>query len=47
MSVDVYQDATILEDMLSQEGGSWREWPLLASDGDLATLIELVSDNQV
>ena len=25
----------------------WREWPLLASDGDMATLVELVSENKV
>ena len=47
LPAELYQDATGLEEMLSQEDLSWREWPLLASDGDVAALIELVSDHQV
>ena len=30
-----------------EEEIEWREWPLLASDGDMAALIELVSENKV
>ncbi len=45
---DVFQDAAALEGLLSQrEDGDWREWPLVSSDGDIAALIELVSDNKV
>ena len=29
------------------DGNEWREWPLVASDGDTAALIELVSQNRV
>lgn len=45
---DTFQDAVALEDLFSeQEDESWREWPLLASDGDCAALIQLVSENKV
>lgn len=47
MSADLYQDAAALEDMLNQGDVSWREWPLVANDGDVAALIELVSSEQV
>ncbi|KAJ7630526.1 hypothetical protein FB45DRAFT_915784 [Roridomyces roridus] len=43
---DVFQDAIALED-ISSEDPEWREWPLLATDGDTAALIQLVSDNKV
>ncbi|KAJ7596727.1 hypothetical protein C8J56DRAFT_295687 [Mycena floridula] len=42
---DLFQDATALEDISVE--GEWREWPLLASDGDLAALIQLVSEEKV
>lgn len=49
MSRDLFQDATALEELLSQQDDSsdWREWSLLAGDGDAAALIELVSENKV
>ncbi|KAJ7102344.1 hypothetical protein B0H15DRAFT_814236 [Mycena belliarum] len=43
---DTFQDAVALED-ISTEDYTWREWPLLATDGDTAALIQLVSDNKV
>ncbi|OBZ79916.1 Transcription factor tau subunit sfc3 [Grifola frondosa] len=49
LSRDLYQDACAFEEVLGQEEDAerWREWPLLASDGDTALLIELVSENRV
>lgn len=29
------------------DGNEWREWPLVASDGNTAALIELISQNKV
>ncbi|KAJ7124740.1 hypothetical protein C8R43DRAFT_31912 [Mycena crocata] len=43
---DTFQDATALED-ISIDDQTWREWPLLSTDGDTAALIQLVSDNKV
>lgn len=43
---DTFQDAAALEDILIQDD-AWREWPLLATDGDLAALIQLVSEHKV
>ncbi|KAG6866027.1 hypothetical protein C0991_009436 [Blastosporella zonata] len=43
---DTFQDAIALEE-LSLQDDSWREWPLLATDGDSAALIQLVSENKV
>ncbi|GLB36492.1 putative B-block binding subunit of TFIIIC [Lyophyllum shimeji] len=43
---DTYQDAIALEE-LSLQDDTWREWPLLATDGDSAALIQLVSENRV
>ncbi|KAG6814043.1 hypothetical protein H0H92_003893 [Tricholoma furcatifolium] len=43
---DTFQDAIALEE-LSLQDNTWREWPLLATDGDSAALIQLVSDNKV
>ncbi|KAF5377206.1 hypothetical protein D9615_006321 [Tricholomella constricta] len=43
---DTFQDAVSLEEMSLQDD-SWREWPLLATDGDSAALIQLVSENKV
>ncbi|KAI0786110.1 hypothetical protein C8Q75DRAFT_304194 [Abortiporus biennis] len=50
ISEDIFQDAAELEDTLTQQEGDtpeWREWSLLAVDGDAAALTELVSKNQV
>lgn len=48
-SRDLFQDATALEELLTQQEDNtdWREWSLLAGDGDAAALIELVSENKV
>ncbi|EPQ61082.1 hypothetical protein GLOTRDRAFT_113540 [Gloeophyllum trabeum ATCC 11539] len=45
-SSDLFQDASALEDICFLQDGEWREWPLLATDGDIAVLIELASENK-
>jgi len=50
MPRETFRDASFLEELWIEqdEGGTeWREWPLLATDGDMAALIELVSENKV
>lgn len=48
---DLFSDAISFDELLSQpepeDGPDWREWSLLAVDGDAAALIELVSENKV
>ncbi|KAG6837874.1 hypothetical protein H0H93_013027 [Arthromyces matolae] len=45
---DTFQDAVALEDLsLQPDSDKWREWPLLATDGDLAALVQLVSKHNV
>ncbi|KAJ3882381.1 hypothetical protein F5051DRAFT_500584 [Lentinula edodes] len=44
---DTFQDAASLEELSAQQENVWREWPLLATDGDLASLLQLVSENKV
>lgn len=47
---ETFRDASSLEELWIEEDEEeieWREWPLLASDGDMAALIELVSENKV
>ncbi|KAG1769612.1 hypothetical protein EDD22DRAFT_1048040 [Suillus occidentalis] len=43
---DLFQDAVALDDVFSEQVEGM-EWPLLASDGDTAALLQLVSENQV
>lgn len=48
--LDVFQDAIAQEDELlaePEDGNEWREWSLLATDGDAAALIELASEGKV
>lgn len=50
MARETFRDASSLEELWieeDEEGTEWREWPLLATDGDMAALIELVSENKV
>ncbi|KAG7450180.1 uncharacterized protein BT62DRAFT_495486 [Guyanagaster necrorhizus] len=48
ISSDLFQDAAGLEeDLTAGESDTWREWPLTATDGDSAALIQHVSDNKV
>ena len=50
MPRETFRDASSLEELWieeDEEGTEWREWPLLATDGDMAALIELVSENKV
>jgi oxalate---CoA ligase len=39
----VFHDATTLDALCNQQEG-WREWPLRASDGDLAMLVQITSE---
>ncbi|KAH9178894.1 hypothetical protein EDB89DRAFT_2111752 [Lactarius sanguifluus] len=43
---DLFQDATTL-DTLCRDRDGWREWPLSASDGDLAMLAQMTSEGLV
>lgn len=50
MSSDLFQEAAALEEVAGQpaeDGAEWREWSLLAGDGDTAALLELVSEGKV
>lgn len=48
MPGDLFQDACALEEVVSQDDPhSWREWPLVSNDGDVAALLDLVSWNKV
>jgi hypothetical protein len=42
----VFQDATALDTLCKYRDG-WREWPLSASDGDLAMLAQMTSEGLV
>lgn len=44
---DTFQDAILLLDEMDPSDDTWREWPLTATDGDCATLVQLVSQKQV
>ncbi|KIJ68695.1 hypothetical protein HYDPIDRAFT_81586 [Hydnomerulius pinastri MD-312] len=44
---DVFQDAIALEDIAVEKVVDEMDWPLLASDGDVTTLLQLVSEDQV
>ncbi|PFH54764.1 hypothetical protein AMATHDRAFT_52646 [Amanita thiersii Skay4041] len=43
---DTFQDAASLEE-LAYHDNNWREWPLLATDGDTAALVQAVSDGKI
>jgi hypothetical protein len=43
---DLFQDTVALDDVFSEQVDGL-EWPLLASDGDTAALLQLVSEEQV
>jgi hypothetical protein len=50
MPRETFRDASSLEEFWieqDEEEIEWRDWPLLASDGDMAALIELVSEDKV
>ncbi|EIN13408.1 hypothetical protein PUNSTDRAFT_139959 [Punctularia strigosozonata HHB-11173 SS5] len=45
--IDTFADAAAFEESHEDQAGEPREWSLLASDGDIAALMQLVSDNKV
>jgi hypothetical protein len=47
ISADTFQDAVLLLEDLDTNDFDWHEWPLIATDGDCAALIQLVSENKV
>ncbi|KAF8845363.1 hypothetical protein BDN67DRAFT_941224 [Paxillus ammoniavirescens] len=44
---DFFQDAISLDDIAVEKVVDEMEWPLVASEGDIATLLQLVSEDQV
>ncbi|KAJ3509802.1 hypothetical protein NLJ89_g5025 [Agrocybe chaxingu] len=47
VSRDTFQDAVSLLEELDPHDSTWHEWPLTATDGDCATLIQLVSEDKI
>jgi hypothetical protein len=51
LSREIFQDASSFEELFLEEQSAeeteWRDWPLVASDGDMAALVEMVSANKV
>lgn len=47
ISPDTFQDALALLDVTESSDATWHEWPLTATDGDCATLLQLVLENKV
>ena len=43
---DLFQDATSLEEVLVERVVDEMEWPLNMSEGDISTLLQLVSEDQ-
>lgn len=43
---DLFQDATSLEDVVVERVVDEIEWPLITSEGDIAALLQLVSEDQ-
>jgi len=43
---DTFLDASAFEDVIFDED-EWRQWPILSGDGDVAALIQLVSEDKV
>ncbi|EGO01685.1 hypothetical protein SERLA73DRAFT_166216 [Serpula lacrymans var. lacrymans S7.3] len=44
---DIFHDASSLEEVLATRLEEWDEWPLLAADGDIASLVQLTSEDKV
>ncbi|TFY76774.1 hypothetical protein EWM64_g7235, partial [Hericium alpestre] len=44
---DTFQDAATLWTLCEEQEDTWREWPLLSTDGDTAALLQAVSDGKV
>jgi transcription factor C subunit 3 len=47
ISQDTYQDAVLLLEDMDANDSDWHEWPLIATDGDCAAIVQLVSENKV
>lgn len=47
ISQDTFQDAVLLLEDMDPNDYDWHEWPLIATDGDCAALIQLISENKV
>jgi hypothetical protein len=46
MPQELFHEATTLDTLYKQQE-AWREWPLRASDGDLAMLVQMTSEGLV
>jgi hypothetical protein len=45
---DTFQEASAFEDPSQQaDNNGWQEWSLVAGEGDVAALVDLVSDDKV
>ena len=44
---DTFQDAAQLLEEMDLNDSTWHDWPLIATDGDCAALIQLISDDKV
>ena len=44
---ETFQDASALECLSREPDTEWREWPLVAADGELAMLIQAASNGSV
>lgn len=47
ISHDTFQDAALLLEEMDGSDSGWHDWPLIATDGDCAALVQLVSENKV
>ncbi|KIJ51348.1 hypothetical protein M422DRAFT_26765 [Sphaerobolus stellatus SS14] len=45
--IDTFADACMTEDSVEEGGNDWKEWNLLASNGDMAAFIDLVSEGRL
>jgi oxalate---CoA ligase len=47
ISMDTFTEAAAFEESHEEQADEQREWSLLASDGDIAALCQLVSEDKV
>lgn len=47
ISRDTFQDASGFEDSVLEQQDNWQPWPIVATDGDTAALVQLVSEDRV
>lgn len=45
--IDFFSEAGAIEDLFEDGTGDWREWSPIATGGEMAALIELISEKKV